>query len=562
MGAAYRGAQGFPRLREYQRVRSGKLEFTDMKELLSKQKPDALWIGRGYEWDKTAANRAYSIWRRGVENVLGKVDTATGGAFWMQGLKRVEDLYVKTKFLEGHTLIVGTTGAGKTRLYDILLTQLVARNEGPVIVIDPKGDHEMRENMRRACEATGNPERFQMFHPAYADRSVRIDPLKNWNRATEVASRIADLMPTESGGDPFQAIAWNALNSGIQGMVEIGEMPSIVKIRSYIEGGPGPLLRRVLPVHFERWNSDWNNAYRTYMSGNPDIGGGKRGQQSAEDEEINKMVAFYTDLVAKEERSSVLDGLITAYKHDREHFQKLIASLIPILSMLTSDVMGELLSPDYEDMDDDRPIIDMQKVIRDNTVLYIGLDSLSDKTVGSAIGAILLADLAAVAGDLYNYGTPETRKAMWICVDEASEVLNEPAVRILNKGRGAGMRAMMATQTMADVEVRMGGEADALQSLGNFNNGIYLRVRDGKTQEYVTKSLPTVRIEDMETGYREMAGELGEMEASKAGYSEALKKEDLELIPPALLGEIPDLQFFAHLKDGRLLKVQTPILTG
>ncbi|WP_231370138.1 conjugative transfer system coupling protein TraD [Thioalkalivibrio sp. ALE16] len=555
----FRGLQAWPRWQESQRIQGSALEFVTMEHLLKKLRSDEIWIGRGFVWDKTAANKAYTIWRRGVENVVGKTSGAKGGgAFWMHGLKKPEDLYVQKKYLEGHTLVIGTTGAGKTRLYDILLTQLIAQNDGPVVVIDPKGDHELRENMERACKATGSPERFKMFHPAYAERSIRIDPLKNWNRATEVASRITDLMSSD-GSDPFRDIAWNALNSGIQGMVEVGEMPSLVKIRAYIEGGPGPLLARVLPVHFERWSKDWPNAFANYKAGGGGDGGKKNAQMSEEDERIMKMISFYTDEVAKTHRSSVVDGLVMAFTHNREHFQKLIASLIPILSMLTSDVLGELLSPKYEDAEDDRQILDMKKVIRESMVLYIGLDSLADKTVGSAIGAIVLSDLAAVAGDIYNYGTA---KPLWICVDEASEVLNEPAIRILNKGRGAGMRAIMASQTMSDVDVRLGGQANALQALGNFNNGLFLRVRDGGTQEYITKALPNVRIEDMEIGYREQGGEIGEMETAKAGYSEAMKKEDLELVPPPLLGEIPDLQYFAHLKDGRLLKVLTPILKG
>jgi conjugal transfer pilus assembly protein TraD len=37
-------------------------------------------------------------------------------------------------------------------------------------------------------------------------------------------------------------------------------------------------------------------------------------------------------------------------------------------------------------------------------VVYLGLDSHSDTVVGSAIGTILVADLAAVAEDRYDYG--------------------------------------------------------------------------------------------------------------------------------------------------------------
>lgn len=555
--------QAVPRVQELLRLRQATLSFITMAELEQKMRSGEFWLGQGFRWDKDAANRAYSLMRRGPESVIGSPrKNDIGGAFWLQGLKPRSNVYVPEKFLEGHTLIVGTTGSGKTRLYDIVLTQIVLKRQGPLIVIDPKGDHEMRENLRRACARQGKPERFAMFHPAYPDRSVRFDPLKNWNRGTEIATRISDLMASD-GSDPFRDIAWNALNSGIQGMIEIGEKPSLMRIRAYIEGGTGPLIAQVLPVHFARWSRDWNQRFRIYCSEGEARGAGKG--VSAEDEQILKMISFYHDAVVQTHRSSVVDGLIMAYKHDREHFQKLVASLIPILSMLTSDILGDLISPKYDDPNDTRPVLDMGKVIRDDMVLYVGLDSLSDSTVGSAIGAIMLADMAAVAGDIYNYGAygeKDESKKIWIGVDEASEVLNEPAVRILNKGRGAGIRAILATQTLADVEVRMGKRPNALQALGNINNKIILRLQDGDTQEYVAKGMPLVRIEDIETGYREGTGELGESDMSRSSYSETLKKEDIELFPPPLFGEIPNLNYLSMLADGRVIKGAIPILVG
>ncbi|WP_019023020.1 conjugative transfer system coupling protein TraD [Thioalkalivibrio sp. ALE23] len=558
----YRGIQAWPRWAEIRRMRDATLKFIDVDGLQEKMQPGKIWLGRGYIWDKEAANKAYSVLRRGPSQVIGKEPKTNqiGGAYWLQGLKYAQDVYASEKFLEGHTVIVGTTGSGKTRLYDLILTQLILKDQC-VIVIDPKGDHELRENMRRACERLGQPERFSMFHPAYPDRSVRFDPLKNWNRGTEIATRITDLMASD-GSDPFRDIAWNALNSGIQGMIEVGEKPSLRSIRAYIESGPGDLIARVLPVHFETWSSDWNQRFRMFCSNEGESVDAGKGA-SEQDQQITKMIAFYTDVVAKTHRSSVVDGLVTAYTHNREHQQKLLASLVPVLSKMTADVLDELLSPRYDDLEDDRPVLDMAKVIRENKVFYVGLDSLADSTVGSSIGSILLADAAAVSGDIYNYGgygDEGEKKSVWFCIDEASEVLNEPAVRILNKGRGSGMRALLATQTLSDVEVRMGDKPSALQALGNINNKIILRLQDGDTQEYIAKSMPKMKVEDLQTGYREGTGDFGEVQTSRSGYSETLEAEELEAVPPPLFGEIPNLNILATLADGRMMKSEVPIL--
>jgi conjugal transfer pilus assembly protein TraD len=137
------------------------------------------------------------------------------------------------------------------------------------------------------------------------------------------------------------------------------------------------------------------------------------------------------------------------------------------MNMLTSGTLGPL-SPDPNDIDDTRPITDSARIINQAQVAYIGLDSLSDGMVGSAIGSILLADLASVAGGRYNYGLDN--RPVNIFVDEAAEVINDPCIQLLNKGRGAKFRLSIATQTFADFAARTGSEAKARQILGNVNN--------------------------------------------------------------------------------------------
>ncbi len=127
------------------------------------------------------------------------------GATWIHGLGgRDQDLRVPLEHIEGHLLIVGTTGAGKTRAFDLLVTQAVLRDEA-VVIIDPKGDQDLRRTAERACALAGRPQRFVYFHPAFPAESVRIDPLHSFSRATELASRVAALIPSETGSDADKA---------------------------------------------------------------------------------------------------------------------------------------------------------------------------------------------------------------------------------------------------------------------------------------------------------------------------------------------------------------------
>lgn len=234
----------------------------------------------------------------------------------------------------------------------------------------------MRDNAKRVCEALGQPERFLSFHPAFPEESVRLDLLRNFGRPTELASRITALMQSESG-DPFTNFSWMALNSVIQGMLIIGLRPTLRTIRRYLEGGIDSLVCEAIEVYGKRVLSKAEERMSPYHR-NTDKDTTKR---------ANGMLRFYYAEVQPEHPNSDLEALLTIYSHDRAHFGKMIATLLPVLNMLTSDELGDLLSPDPRDLSDSRLIVDSTKIINNGQVLYLGLDSLSDGIVGSAIGS-------------------------------------------------------------------------------------------------------------------------------------------------------------------------------
>lgn len=506
--------------------------------------PDQWWLGWGFEWNQKHAQLAYDIQKRDLTGLI-PVNHDRMGATWIHGLGLTED-YIRQAISHsaGHTLIVGTTGAGKTRLFDIFVTQAVLRNEA-VIIIDPKGDKDLKWCAERACRLSRNPDRFVYFHPAFPDESVRIDPLKNFNRSSELASRIAAVSPGESGSDPFKAFGQKALDNIVQGLFAAEEQPSLVKLRTYLEGGSVPLVIKALVRYFDKvLQFDWRSSI-----------GMKR--MDLNDKTAQLLVKFYRERVQQERQNTDLEGLISMFEHDRTHFSKMIASLLPLMNMLTSGSLGALLSPDQSDSNDTRAITDAAEIIKGAKVAYIGLDSLSDSMVGSAIGSILLADLAAVAGDRYNHGVDN--RPVNIFVDEAAEVINDPCIQLLNKGRGAQFRLFIATQTFADFSARLGSEAKARQILANLNNLIALRVMDAETQTYITDNLPKTRLK-----YIMRTQGVSTHSANPAVFSgnigERLMEEEGDLFAPQLLGQLPDLHYIAKLSGGRIVKGRLPIL--
>ncbi|WP_239190810.1 conjugative transfer system coupling protein TraD, partial [Candidatus Nitrotoga sp. HW29] len=387
--ALYRGIGAWRRYANLTRLDNYGKEFITIPELINKTaaatKKNSVWLGKGFDWTDVESQKMHALIGQGVAQTIGKItnERHLDGAYWIHGLDKETDRFMDIANLVGHTLLVGTTRVGKTRMMELLIGQAIIRNE-TVIIIDPKGDHALAENAKRICAAMGHPERFVYFHPAHLEKSTPIDPMRNWNRRTELASRVAALIPSETGADPFAAFGWKVLNDIVNGLVATGVSPNLVHMKRYIEGGADNLLLNTLRHHFIDTVPEWETRSSSFV-------------KKHRDRILEAFIGFYRQVAIHEAQSSDLDGLISTFEHNRDHFQKMVASLIPILSMLTSEPLAELLSPEFK-TGDQKHATDMAKIINNNQVLYLGLDSLADGTVGSAIGSIMLADLTAVAG--------------------------------------------------------------------------------------------------------------------------------------------------------------------
>jgi len=531
------------------------LSFIDLAKVLEivKDHPDEFYYGEAFSWRQKHGQYTFELQSKDLEDILGKKgkrDAKVKGTKWLHGIGMAEEEHCLRPLDQRsiHSLFVGTTGSGKSRLFDLAIAQCIARGE-PVIVIDPKGDKGLANTCRVTCEMMGQPNRFRYFHPAHPEKSVRLSLTKNYGRATEIASRIAVLMASESG-DPFQAFAQMSLNNVIQAMLICNEMPNLVTLRRTLEGDVPGLTARVITAYgrkvfgVEQFDLMAAQAFTA----------AKAKDLESKAKTLRKL--YYSD-IASEQPNSDLEGLLTMLEHEKTHFSKMIAGLLPILVMLTSGNMAQMLSPDFSDDDPTNisNVTDLNSVIRSDQVLYLGLDSLSDPMVGSTIGSLALADLASTAGEIYNHRLP---KPVNIFVDEAAEVINDQLIQLLNKGRGAGVNLYIATQTIADFKARMGDEAKAMQVLGNANNIIALRILDTDTQEFVAKKMPVTRFQYVMRTQGNNAGEGGVLTGGNVG--ERLMQEEGELFPTALLGELPDLEYLAIFAGGDVRKGRLPIL--
>lgn len=522
---------------------------------------ESIWFGVGYAWKPAHAQRLHeltrmdwaplvvpTIFRRLFTADPGLPDTAAGlSLIHGVGLSEGERPIVRPlSSLGGGTLIVGTTQCGKGVMLTNLITQAILRGD-VVIVMDPKSSSRLKDAVVQATRAAGRGDPLE-FHPAFPDRGIRLDPLGSFSRPTELASRVAAVMPSDTSG-AFTSFAWSAVNVAVMGMLYVGERPTLLKLALTIESGVDDLLGRAIVKHLSEVMANWRERM-------PPLNPTMRGPSPDTDPELLRLVRLWEREVGPAHPEPVIRELLQVFKHNREHYGKITASLQPILTMLTAGSLGKSLSPDRDDPMDPRPIMTLERIVRDGGVLYLGLDALPDATVASALGSILLADLTALAGKRYNTG--ETGDTVSLFVDETANVINQPMIELLNKGLEAGVNVTAAMQTVADLAARLGDRDRAAMALGNLNNLIVLRTKDQVTQNFVAEVFGKTQVAGQEASFSTSSS--GVLPGFQASVTRRMTHAEGDLVPIELLGKLPNLEFFASLSGGKLYKGRVPIM--
>lgn len=544
------------------------------------------WLGYGFKWDQSCAEKALQINERN-ESELKNLPLSVRNAFtdalmtpphsrslyqktiafvaesispsdlvaskpdflgksWIHGLADTPETHVlfPVTAISGHTLILGTTGSGKTRLYEVLCTQFIHAKKC-LIVIDPKKDVEWRDRLRKECKRSGR--QFLNFDLARPSESVRIDPLANFNSILELGLRISQNIDADG---TFAAFANKTLSRITASIAYIGVKPNIKTLRRYVTLGVESLANEGFTKYlFAKHGPDWD---RDLVKD----GKGAAPKKDAVDPRLEAMAAMY---LKDNVRIDELDGLYAMLKHNKEHYTKMVQVLEPILELLGAGEIGDLLSPDYEDETDLREIWNFNNIINQNCVLYVGLDSLSNGLTAEAIGAMFLSDLAAAAGSFYNAGEV---KDVYLIIDEAGEVVNDQLTQLLNKGRGAGFKVFLATQTLADFYVRYGSRDKAMQALGNLNNVICLRLKDMECAKYVSEMFGSTISRTLETGFSTGTESSSAITEFRGQTTRSLKTKDIPLVSTDLLLSLSSMHYFAFLAGSTKWKGRLPLIRG
>jgi conjugative coupling factor TraD (TOL family) len=467
----------------------------------------------------------------------------------------------------GHSLVLGTTRVGKTRLAELFITQDIRRRNAAgefevVIVFDPKGDADLLKRMYVEAKRAGREGEFYVFHLGWPDISARYNAVGRFGRISEVATRIAGQLSGEGNSAAFREFAWRFVNIIARALVELGQRPDYLLIQRHVINIDALFIEYAQHYFARTEPKAWEIIVQLEARLNDKnmprnmIGREKR------------VVALEQYLSQVRVYDPVLDGLRSAVRYDRTYFDKIVASLLPLLEKLTTGKIAQLLAPNYSDLDDPRPIFDWMQIIRKRAVVYVGLDALSDAEVAAAVGNSMFSDLVSVAGHIYKFGVddglPDVASGLKIPInvhaDEFNELMGDEFIPMVNKGGGAGVQVTAYTQTLSDIEARIGNRAKAGQVVGNFNNLFMLRVRETATAELLTRQLPKVDVyaTSLVSGATDSSDPRGNT-AFTSNTQDRVSSASVPLIEPAHVVALPKGQCFALIEGGNLWKIRMPL---
>jgi conjugal transfer pilus assembly protein TraD len=548
-------------------------------EVLAKQraKPGHVWMGYAFEWEQHHAEllhyfsslksedyAAPPFWRALRRRVLGVNDGRVGDFHYLQAFGEEKDLWVPEDALKGHTMVLGTTGAGKTRLFELRMVQAIAADHA-VIIIDPKGDKDLRDRAYAEAKRRGRPNDFIFFSPSnhFRNVSAAINPLGSYDRLTQIADRIKGLIPGGGNSEAFRSFAWKAIYT-VSGALERSHQPiTLMSLRRHIQGDLEPLVISTFEECFRSMATAFPEL-RTWESEVRQRQGRGLTSPSKTLDTVSSIRAmalatYYAEVARRYREDPMLTALSASIQHDPVHYSKTIANLIPLLEQLTSGPLAELLSPPPNDHSRSMTTFTFAEMIARRAIVYIALDALADTTIAGAIGSLFLADLRSVAGQRANTTSQQHLLPVTVLVDEVSEVMNEAMLQLLNKSRSAGFQITFATQTNADIEERMQSAAAAAVAMGNANTFVALRLKDCDTAEMVVKKFGRTYVEA--SARSSATGTVASDNADfTASVGRSVQRREADRITAAALDQLPAFEYFMQLPGGRQFKGRYPLI--
>ncbi len=303
-----------------------------------------------------------------------------------------------------HTLVLGTTGAGKTVTVCNIVESAIDRSL-PLIYIDGKGDYDLAQRVARYGIERGKP--ISIF--AMNGESQSYNPLATGG-FTSKKDRIIELR--EWSEEHYKKLAE-------------GYLQTVFKI---MDACGIPCNMATLAEHF-----DWK---------------------------------YLMALIRKHEKNIPNAQELMAELGAQNKASESIESLVAEIRNFTASEIGALFCEK-----EGEEFLTLSNVIAQNGVAYFCLPALEFPSMSQTLGRLIINDLKATMAQQLSGGV---KKKVYVVFDEFSVFAGKQVLNLINMGRGAGIHAVLSTQSLADIAPN---HADNLvrQVIGNCNNFILHR---------------------------------------------------------------------------------------
>lgn len=507
-------------------------------------KPAHTYLAKGFAWGEAHVERLQDLTLSGIAPAASMKDTAAGNVM-LQGVGagEVRDLFIPDSLLNQHLFVLGAPGSGKTRFLELLIEQAIARGES-VVVIDPKGDERLLDRTFDSARRHGRENAFRTLALPYPYQSARYNPVLHYTRPSEIADRVALVLPKGGESEAFRNYAWTFTNIIASALHLLGEEVTLAKLNTYCFHDAWGLVRKLVD---------------RFCPGAPDTS------------DPDALDAHYR-LYCATQRTTIpeLDALIGMASMNPDYFGKISSALRPILGKLTTKGIGYLLCPgDVQpppgtQLDAKVNDLSWEEVDSNRLVVYFFLGSLIGEDTASGVARMALSDLQSFIGRKYAYQDPSRFSRMTVVVDEVADALAAESVNILNKARGAGLSMILAGQSIADLEVALRSHSDARRALANVGSFVTLRAANPEDARYFSDKCGSrpLRVTSSGESYEPALFSSGRSNIDDFAYrsSRQVGVKNDSLVPTWAIDELPRFHFFATWA-GQTYKAVIPLLS-
>ena len=362
--------------------------------------------------------------------------------YWGYTVNHQYPVLIPLELLFEHAHILGGTGTGKTALGLMPLSvQLVRRNDGPVIVLDLKGDMALFNTVRLEAEAAGR--KFKWFTNKPYRSTYIFNP---WQQAYLDRMTIQEVLG-------LFLLSLNMHHGDDYGRGYF-TLSSRTLLQVALQGQSESYRRRNLPPP--------TSAPESFI---------------ALHEEVRRLAR---------NREEHRNG---------EHLLHVLKSLV--------DIPQLNLSPNKPDDDAAaRHAIHMPEVVRDKQVVYFWLQALTDLTTVSEIARLALYS-AVMAALAYREETGKKPRVFLIC-DEAQNLVAQNVANVLAQAREHGVSCVLAHQSMSQLNPPGGIDLrDLVMSCTTIKQ--FWSAREPELRDYISKISGEVGYYDASWARREKA---------------------------------------------------------